>query len=150
MQLMADLGQQAEGKIVHKTNSARLVDLGDGVLAYNDQSRSHERAGPRPLCGLPRVSTNSMKACGKPWSGTQGDHNGRFRPSVGPNGQAFCAGANLGLIAMLAAGGTWDEVDEMINGMQQLLKRAQPVRPVVTAPFRLTLGGVVSSPCKPA
>jgi 3-hydroxyacyl-CoA dehydrogenase len=43
---------------------------------------------------------------------------------------------------MLAAGQAWDQVNEMIEGMQKLLVRAQySERPVVTAPFGLTLGG---------
>ena len=138
------LANQAEDKIVHKTNSARLVDLGDGVLALQLTNPEAMNALDPDLFavyqkGLDQLDEGLWEAM---VVGTQGDHNGQFRPSVGPNGQAFCAGANLGLIAMLAAGGAWDQVDEMINGMQQLLKRAQySSRPVVTAPFGLTLGG---------
>jgi 3-hydroxyacyl-CoA dehydrogenase len=138
------LSRLSEERTVAKTNAARLVDLGDGVLGLRFTNPEAMNALDPDLFAVYGQALDQLDE-GK-WEalvvGTQGDHNGQFRPSVGPNGQAFCAGANLGLIAMLAAGQAWDQVNEMIEGMQKLLRRAQySERPVVTAPFGLALGG---------
>jgi 3-hydroxyacyl-CoA dehydrogenase len=57
-------------------------------------------------------------------------------------GPAFCAGANNFMLVMLAMQQEWDQIEGMVKGMQDTLKRAQyNRRPVVTAPRGLTLGG---------
>jgi 3-hydroxyacyl-CoA dehydrogenase len=59
-------------------------------------------------------------------------------------GPAFCAGANIFVVMMMAMQQQWKELDAMINEMQQGLQRAKYSRkPVVTAPWGLTLGGGV-------
>jgi 3-hydroxyacyl-CoA dehydrogenase len=59
-------------------------------------------------------------------------------------GNAFCAGANLLMILMGAMQGDWNALDGAIRTMQGLLSRAKySARPVVTAPWGLTLGGGV-------
>ena len=74
--------------------------------------------------------------------GSQQSPYGTFRPSAGPSGQAFCAGANLMVVGMMAMQGDWDGLDAMIKGMQDILRRAQYCsKPVVTAPYALVLGG---------
>ena len=61
---------------------------------------------------------------------------------IGNEGQNFSAGANLMLLMMEAAEGNWDEIDNMVRIFQRATQsiRYNP-RPVVTAPFALTLGG---------
>src|SRR5262249_50329337 len=61
---------------------------------------------------------------------------------IGNAGQNFSAGANLMLLMMEAVEGNWDEIDHMVRTFQRAtqLIRYNP-KPVVTAPFALTLGG---------
>ena len=61
---------------------------------------------------------------------------------IGNEGQNFSAGANLMLVMMEAVEGNWDEIDYMVRTFQRATQaiRYNP-RPVVTAPFALTLGG---------
>jgi 3-hydroxyacyl-CoA dehydrogenase len=61
---------------------------------------------------------------------------------VGNEGTHFSAGANLALLMMAAVEGEFDEIDLMVRQFQQMtmgLRRC--ARPVVVAPFSLTLGG---------
>lgn len=61
---------------------------------------------------------------------------------VGNEGAQFSAGANLALLMMAAVEGEYDEIDLMIRQFQRMtmgLRRC--ARPVVVAPFALTLGG---------
>jgi len=63
---------------------------------------------------------------------------------IGNQGSNFCVGANLMLLLMAIQEEEWDEVDRMVRGFQaanMALKYAP--KPVVAAPFALTLGGGV-------
>jgi 3-hydroxyacyl-CoA dehydrogenase len=69
---------------------------------------------------------------------------GRWEALVVGNqgGNAFCAGANLMMVGMAAMQGAWDELGASISGLQAVLQRAKySNKPVVTAPWGLTLGG---------
>jgi 3-hydroxyacyl-CoA dehydrogenase len=61
---------------------------------------------------------------------------------IANEGQNFSAGANLMLLMMEAAEGNWDEIDNMVRTFQRATQsiRYSP-KPVITAPFALTLGG---------
>src|SRR5262245_7007357 len=61
---------------------------------------------------------------------------------IGNQGQNFSAGANLMLVMMEAAEGNWEEIDHMVRTFQRATQaiRYNP-KPVVVAPFALTLGG---------
>ena len=63
---------------------------------------------------------------------------------IGNQGANFCAGANLMLILMTIQEGEWDELDlaaKQFQNANMALKYAP--KPVVAAPFGLTLGGGV-------
>ncbi len=63
---------------------------------------------------------------------------------IGNNGQHFCVGANIAVLAMAAAQGLWDQVDEMIGtGQQIFFDLRHAAKPVVTAPHQRVLGGGV-------
>lgn len=130
--------------VVAKTDAAELLDLGDGVLCLQFTKREQFNALEAGMFeayqqGLDLLDADEFDAL---VVGSQQSPFGTFRPSAGPNGQAFCAGANLMVVGMMAMQGQWDELDAMIKGMQDVLQRAQYHRkPVVTAPYALTLGG---------
>jgi 3-hydroxyacyl-CoA dehydrogenase len=61
---------------------------------------------------------------------------------IGNDGPNFSAGANLMLVMMEAAEGNWDEIDHMVRTFQRATQAIRyNAKPVVTAPFALTLGG---------
>jgi 3-hydroxyacyl-CoA dehydrogenase len=130
--------------VVQKNDSASLVDMGDGVLLLEFTKPDSFNALEQEMFemysnGLDLLDADQFEAL---VVGSQQSPYGTFRPSSGPNGQAFCAGANLMVVGMMAMQGDWDGLDAMIKGLQDILRRAQySSKPVVTAPYALVLGG---------
>ncbi len=122
--ILKDL-KEAGGKI--KGNAgASLIDLGDGVLGVEFHSKMNaigEDQIGMLLAGLKELAN--------------------FEAMVVANqGENFSVGANLVLVLMAAQAGEWDELEMGIRRFQQAnmaLKYAP--KPVVAAPFGLTLGG---------
>ncbi|MCB9796497.1 MAG: 3-hydroxyacyl-CoA dehydrogenase/enoyl-CoA hydratase family protein [Alphaproteobacteria bacterium] len=119
----------ARGAVVASNMSADLIDLGDGVACVSFRSKMNAldedifKMYDRALTELDQGQWEALVV------GNQG-------------GRAFSAGANIFMIAMLSMQQQWDQIDAVIRGMQDLLKRAQySKKPVVTAPWGLTLGG---------
>ncbi|MCP4921335.1 MAG: 3-hydroxyacyl-CoA dehydrogenase/enoyl-CoA hydratase family protein [Proteobacteria bacterium] len=117
------------GGLVAKNVGADLIDLGDGVLNLSFHTKMN--ALDADIFELYNQALDELEE-GK-WEalvvGSQG-------------GPAFCAGANIFMLVMLAMQQEWGQIEEMVGGMQTVLKRAQyNKRPVVTAPRGLTLGG---------
>jgi 3-hydroxyacyl-CoA dehydrogenase len=115
--------------IIKKNSGASLVDLGDGVACIEFHSKMNSLGGD--ILGL---ITQTLKP------GGPGDS---FDAFVITNDAAnFSVGANLMLLLMSIQEGEWDEVDLAIRqfqGMTQAIKFSP--KPVVSAPFGLTLGG---------
>ncbi len=117
--------KEAGGKI--KGNAgASLIDLGDGVLGVEFHSKMNaigEDQIGMLLAGLKELAN--------------------FEALVVANqGENFSVGANLVLVLMAAQAGEWDELEMGIRRFQQAnmaLKYAP--KPVVAAPFGMTLGG---------
>ncbi len=58
------------------------------------------------------------------------------------DGGQFCVGANLMMVLMEAQDENWDEVEDMVHRFQQANQRIKYCKkPVVVAPFGMTLGG---------
>jgi len=70
-------------------------------------------------------------------------NNGDFRGLVmSHDGERFCIGANLFLIAMAVQNDQADQVDSMVSGLQDFTLALRYANgPVVTAPFNMALGG---------
>jgi 3-hydroxyacyl-CoA dehydrogenase len=115
--------------VVKKNSGASLVDLGDGVGCIEFHSKMN-------AIGADIVSliTQSLKP------GGAGDNFDAF--VITNDAQNFSVGANLMLLLMSVQEEEWDEVDLAIRqfqGMTQAIKFSP--KPVVLAPFGLTLGG---------
>ncbi|MCB9685828.1 MAG: enoyl-CoA hydratase/isomerase family protein [Alphaproteobacteria bacterium] len=124
---LADL--KAAGKVVDRSVSADLVDLGDGVLGLEFHSKMN--ALDDVIFGMYGKALDKLDA-------------GEFEALVVGNQdpRAFCAGANILMILMGAMQGQWDQIETQMRALQDLVMRAKySARPVVTAPFGLTLGG---------
>ena len=63
---------------------------------------------------------------------------------IGHEGQNFSAGANLNLVLELSQQGEWKALDYAVKMFQDLSQRIRfSNKPVIAAPFQLTLGGGV-------
>jgi 3-hydroxyacyl-CoA dehydrogenase len=123
--VLGDL-KRARG-VVKRNAGASLVDLGDGVLCLTFHSKMNtlgEDAIQMIAAGIEEMG----RSCEALVIGNQGEH--------------FSAGANLMMVLLAAQEGEWDELDLAVRRFQQAnmaLKYAP--KPVVAAPFGMTLGG---------
>ena len=117
--------------VVKKNSGASLVDLGDGIGCIEFHSKMNTIGGD-----IVQLITQVLKP------GGPGDN---FEAFVITNDAAnFSVGANLMLLLMSAQEEEWDEIDLAIRafqGMTQAIKFSP--KPVVIAPFGMTLGGGV-------
>ncbi len=115
--------------VVKKNAGASLVDLGDGVGCIEFHSKMNALGGD-----IVSLITQTLKP------GGPGDAFDAF--VISNDAQNFSVGANIMLLLMAVQEGEWDDVDLAIRqfqGMTQAIKFSP--KPVVVAPFSLTLGG---------
>ena len=106
---------------------ASLVDLGDGVLCLEFHSKMNT-LGEDSIQMIAAGIEEMGRGCEALVIGNQGEH--------------FSAGANLMMVLLAAQEGEWDDLDLAVRRFQQAnmsLKYAP--KPVVAAPFGMTLGG---------
>jgi 3-hydroxyacyl-CoA dehydrogenase len=116
-----------QDKIVWKNNSCKLYDIGDGVLGIQWNTKMGSIGGDV----LSGIQTGIEKA--------EKEFKGLVIGNEGPN---FSAGANVGMIFMLAIEQEYDELDMAIRLFQNTMMRARYSSvPVVVAPHGLALGG---------
>jgi 3-hydroxyacyl-CoA dehydrogenase len=115
------------GRVVKENAGASLVDLGDGVLCVEFHTK---------------LNTLDADVIGMLDQAVALGEKSFEAVVIGNEGEHFCAGANLMLIAMAAQQKAWDQIENVVNAMQQALQRVRYARiPVVAAPFQYTLGG---------
>jgi 3-hydroxyacyl-CoA dehydrogenase len=117
------------GLVVKKNAGASLVDIGDGVGCIEFHSKMNALGGD-----IVQMITQTLKP------GGAGDN---FDAFVITNDSAnFSVGANIMMLLMAVQEEEWDEVDlavRQFQGMTQAIKFSS--KPVVVAPFGMTLGG---------
>ena len=114
-------------KLVWKNSACRLYDIGDGIAGFEWNSKMNSIGG-EVLEGLNKAITLSEEK-----------FNGLVIANEGPN---FSAGANVGMIFMLAIEQEYDELDMAIRMLQNTMMRVRYSSiPVAVAPHALTLGG---------
>ncbi len=123
-----ELIKEREGAVVKRNASASLIDMGDGVGLIE----FHSTANALDADIFEMLSTAMDRA-----------EAGEFDALViGNEGQHFSAGANIMLIWMAAQQEAFDQISDLIDGMQQTLLRMRYFRkPVVAAPHGMVLGG---------
>ena len=115
------------GKEVWKNGSCQLYDLGDDVLGLQWFTKMGSIGGD-VLSGI----NNAIEKAEK-------NYKGLVIANEGPN---FSAGANVGMIFMLAIDQEYDELDMAIRLFQNTMMRARYSSvPVIVAPHGLALGG---------
>jgi len=128
-------------KQIWKNGSCRLYDLGDDVLGLQWFTKMGSIGGD-VLAGIQTAIDKAEKS-----------YKGLVIANEGAN---FSAGANVGMIFMLAIDQEYDELDMAIRMFQNTMMRARYSSvPVVTAPHGLALGGACelslhSDKCCPA
>ncbi|WP_438312380.1 3-hydroxyacyl-CoA dehydrogenase/enoyl-CoA hydratase family protein [Sporosarcina sp. FA9] len=113
--------------VVKKNTGASLIDLGDGIalLEFHSQSNS---IGPDII----QMINYAVDEVEKNFKGLV----------IGNQGKNFCVGANLGMILMEAQDDNIFELDFIIRSFQNaMMKIKYSTKPVVAAPFGMTLGG---------
>jgi 3-hydroxyacyl-CoA dehydrogenase len=114
-------------KLVWKNSACKMYDIGNGVAGL-EWSTKMNSIGGEVLEGINKSITLSEE---------------KFKGLVIANsGANFSAGANVGMIFMLAIEQEYDELDMAIRMFQNTMMRLRYSSvPVVTAPHGLTLGG---------
>ncbi|HET9824812.1 MAG TPA: enoyl-CoA hydratase/isomerase family protein, partial [Chitinophagaceae bacterium] len=114
-------------KLLWKNASCYVYDIGDGVLGLQWSTKMNSIGGD-VLNGIQAAIEKAEK-----------DYRGLVIANEGAN---FSAGANVGMIFMLAIDQEYDELDMAIRMFQNTMMRARYSSvPVVCAPHGLTLGG---------
>ena len=122
------VAQKSNG-VVRKNAGASLIDVGGGVACIQFHSKMNALGGD-----IISLITQALKP------GGPGDNFDAF--VITNDAQNFSVGANLMLLLMAVQEEEWDDVDLVIRqfqGMTQIIKFSR--KPVVAAPFGLTLGG---------
>ena len=116
-----------QDKIVWKNGSCKVFDIGEDVLGLQWSTKMNSIGGD-VLAGINKAIELAEK-----------NYKGLVIANEGAN---FSAGANVGMIFMLAIDQEYDELDMAIRLFQNAMMRARYSSvPVVVAPHGLALGG---------
>jgi len=114
-------------KTVLSNPGASLVDLGDGVACLEFHSKMNT-IGEDTI----QMMHNGLREVSEGFDGLV----------IGNQGENFSAGANLMLVLFEIQDENWDEIERMVKTFQDSLMVVKYFeKPVVAAPFGLTLGG---------
>jgi 3-hydroxyacyl-CoA dehydrogenase len=118
-----------QGKLIKKNAGAALIDLGDGVACL-------EFTSPHNALGMDVLQMAAFAA-----EEVQRNFLGLV---IGNQGKNFCVGMNLAMALMEAQDENWLELEMMIKQFHKAGNALRYMhRPVVAAPFGMTLGGGV-------
>lgn len=113
--------------VIKKNTGASLVDIGDGVALLEFHSQSN-------AIGLDIIQMINFAV-----DEVEQNYKGLV---IGNQGKNFCVGANLGMILMEAQDDNIYELDMVVSHFQNaMMKIKYSSKPVVAAPFGMTLGG---------
>ena len=118
---------KARKKEIRKNAGASLIDLGEGAVCLEFHSK---------------LNTIGADAVQMIHAGLKSLNEGFEAMVIGNQAANFCAGANLMLVLTTIQEGEWDDLESAVRAFQNAnmaIKYAP--KPVVAAPFGLTLGG---------
>lgn len=113
--------------LVHSNESASLIDLGQGVIVLEFHSKMNT------------ISRQTLKIINQSIKTLQSNFLGMV---IANQGSHFSAGADLNYILRESELGNWENLNGMIQNFQEtnLMIKYSP-KPILVAPFGLTLGG---------
>ncbi len=121
------LGILRETKVVWKNNDSTIIDLGDGVLNIEFHTKMNT------------IGQGILQGLNKAIDMAESDYNALI---ISNEGEHFSAGANVGMIFMLAVEQEWDELNMAVNWFQKTTMRMRYSSvPVISAPHGMALGG---------
>lgn len=113
--------------VIKKNTGASLVDIGDGVALLEFHSQSN-------AIGMDIIQMINFAV-----DEVEKNYKGLV---IGNQGKNFCVGANLGMILMEAQDDNIYELDMVVRHFQNaMMKIKYSAKPVIAAPFGMTLGG---------
>ena len=113
--------------VIKKNSAASLIDIGDGVACLEFHSKMNSLGGD--TIQMLKYAVEEVEK----------NHTGLV---VGNQGGNFSAGANIMMILLAAQEEEWDDIDLGVRQLQKAIMRLRySSKPVVTAPYGLTLGG---------
>ncbi|MBN8201705.1 3-hydroxyacyl-CoA dehydrogenase/enoyl-CoA hydratase family protein [Bacillus sp. NTK034] len=113
--------------VIKKNTGASMIDVGDGVALLEFHSQSN-------AIGLDIIQMINFAV-----DEVEKNYKGLV---IGNQGKNFCVGANLGMILMEAQDDNIYELDMVVRQFQNaMMKIKYSAKPVVAAPFGMTLGG---------
>ncbi|GHE40855.1 3-hydroxyacyl-CoA dehydrogenase/enoyl-CoA hydratase family protein [Sphingobacterium griseoflavum] len=121
------LDHLADSKTVWKNSGVTITDLGDGVINCAFHTKMNTIGG------------EVIQGINKALDLAEQEYRGLVITNDGKN---FSAGANIGMIFMMAVEQDYEELDMAVSMFQNTAMRIRYSSiPVVVAPFQLTLGG---------
>lgn len=113
--------------VIKKNSGASLIDIGDGIALL-------EFTSPNNAIGLDIIQMINQSI-----DEVEANYKGLV---IGNQGKNFCVGANIAMMLMEAQDDNIFELDMVITQFHKaMLKIKYSSRPVVAAPFNMTLGG---------
>lgn len=113
--------------VIKSNPGASLIDIGDGVACLEFHSKMNSIGGDTV-----QMMNFAIDEVEKNFKGLV----------VGNQGGNFSAGANIMMLLLAAQEEEWDDINMMVAALQKAVMRLRySAKPVVTAPYGLTLGG---------
>jgi 3-hydroxyacyl-CoA dehydrogenase len=113
--------------VIKQNKGASLIDIGDGVACLEFHSKMNSLGGD--TVQMLKYAVEEVER----------NHVGLV---IGNQGGNFSAGANIMMILLAAQEEEWDDIDLGVRQLQNAVMRLRySSKPVVTAPYGLTLGG---------
>ncbi len=119
--------EKKKGSLIRGNQSASLIDIGDSVACVEFHSKANV------------LDDDVIRIVDFGLSKLESDYEALV---IGNSGRYFSAGADLASILKMATDGKFDEIDKSLRRFQSLNTRIKySPKPVVAAPFKMTLGG---------
>lgn len=116
-----------QGRVIKQNSGASLIDLGDGVACLEFHTKSNAIG-----LDITQMINFAVDEVSKNYKGLV----------IGNQAKNFCVGANLAMILMEAQDDNYFEIEMVVKGFQDaMMKIKYSDKPVVVAPFGMTLGG---------
>ncbi|EMA6342355.1 3-hydroxyacyl-CoA dehydrogenase/enoyl-CoA hydratase family protein [Bacillus cytotoxicus] len=113
--------------VIKKNSGASLIDLGDGILCLEFHSKSNAIG-----MDITQMINYAVDEVEKNYKGLV----------IGNQSKNFCVGANLAMILMEAQDDNYFEIEWVVKSFQDaMMKIKYCSKPVVAAPYGMTLGG---------
>ncbi|MDH5825176.1 3-hydroxyacyl-CoA dehydrogenase/enoyl-CoA hydratase family protein [Sphingobacterium faecium] len=116
-----------DSKTIWKNSGVSIIDLGDGIINCEFHTKMNTIGG------------DVIQGVNKAIDLAEKEYRGLVISNEGKN---FSAGANIGMIFMMAAEQDYDELNMAVRAFQNTSMRIRYSSiPVIVAPFQMTLGG---------